>query len=113
MLRKLTQRRFLLFLGAILFALHGVLHPLFHAEGSAPAERNAEAALHDSSGERHALCLSLHCPVCSGVFHAADVPESLSVPPAALHAPQYAPLLQRPASGTVPESCARAPPLFS
>lgn len=87
MLRKLKQYRFPLCLGALLFALSGVLHPLFHMlndDGCRASSATVEKATsshapgdHDKkTPERH----DSHCPVCAGLFSSAEVPEPMAEP---------------------------------
>ena len=81
MLQRLTGRRFLLFLGAMLFAFNGVLHPLFHT-AAAQRGKTAETAAYDFRDDRHAqLHPAPHCPVCTGIFSAAE-PAAASFPSA-------------------------------
>lgn len=80
MLRKLKQYRFPLYLGALFFALSGVLHPLFHQlddDGCRTASATVEKAAsshpsHDRNAPAHR---DSHCPVCAGLFSSAEIPD--------------------------------------
>lgn len=89
MLRKLKKYRFPLYLGALLFALSGVLHPLFHmldddGRRASSATFGTAASSHTSGGhdqkapDHH----DSHCPVCAGLFSSAEVPTPPSLPAA-------------------------------
>jgi hypothetical protein len=77
-LRKLKKHRLLLYLGAILFAFSGVLHPLFHPDGGCCNDRRTITAQQHSDHRRHDRNAPLHqvshCPVCAGLFSSAEVP---------------------------------------
>lgn len=88
MLRKLKQYRFPLYLGALLFALSGALHPLFHIEDGECCGDGISAATggaasshsshdHDRKAPTHH---GSHCPVCAGLFSSAEVPELMAEP---------------------------------
>lgn len=92
MLRELKGVRFPLFLGVMLFALSGVLHPLFHMNSGCcdhPAGTNqAFAAPHSDSGQsenrddnrKAPIHKDSHCPVCAGLFSSAEIPELPMLP---------------------------------
>ncbi len=109
MLQRLTGRRFLLFLGAMLFAFNGVLHPLFHT-AAAQRGKTAETAAYDFRDDRHAqLHPAPHCPVCTGIFSAAEPAADAAM---LFHEPPAAPAASFPAA--VPACAqARAPPRIS
>jgi len=80
LLRKLKQYRFPLYLGALLFALSGVLHPLFHMLDDDGCCRTASAASHSSHDRSAPAHPDSHCPVCAGLFSSAEIPESVAEP---------------------------------
>lgn len=80
MLRKLKQYRFPLYLGALLFALSGVLHPLFHLLDDDGCRSTASTASHSSHDRNAPAQPDSHCPVCAGLFSSAEVPEELPEP---------------------------------
>jgi len=72
-------------MGAMLFALSGVLHPLFHmldddecrtAASATVGKAAAPHSHHDHDRKHH----DSHCPVCAGLFSSAEVPEELPEP---------------------------------
>jgi hypothetical protein len=85
LLRKLKKYRFPLYLGAMLFALSGVLHPLFHMLDDDECRTAASATVgkaasphshHDHDRKHH----DSNCPVCAGLFSSAEVPELAAEP---------------------------------
>lgn len=68
-------------LAAFLFAFNGLLHPLFHAQ-SHEAQGAASEIRQMEHGELFAATQLFHsCPICSGLFSAADLPaQQLQTP---------------------------------
>ena len=113
LLHQKKKRNFWLLLGAFLFAFHGVLHPLFHAE-THPDERTTEtAAYRNDFSKRCAPAISLHCPVCSGIFQAAELPELLLLPEVSRSVLQYPEYPGLPFSRRSTGFRARAPPCLA
>lgn len=113
LLHQKKKRNFWLLLGAFLFAFHGVLHPLFHAEPH-PDERTTEtAAYRNDFSKRCAPAISLHCPVCSGIFQAAELPELLLLPEVSRSVLQYPEYPGLPFSRRSTGFRARAPPCLA
>lgn len=119
MLRKLKQYRFPLYLGALLFALSGVLHPLFHMlddDGCRTASATVEkaAAPHSPGDHKAPEHRDSHCPVCAGLFSSAEVPEELPEPVLPGLSTVYACILSTPhQSEFAVYQQVRAPPVLS
>lgn len=114
MLRKLKQYRFPLYLGALLFALSGVLHPLFHLLDDDGCRSTVSAASHSSHDRNAPAQPDSHCPVCAGLFSSAEVPEPAAEPAVPELPAVYVCLLATP---HLPEFAVhrqvRAPPVLS
>ena len=112
--RQRKKLNCLLLFGALLFAVHGVLHPLFHADAHFNEKASGQESVYqnDSSGYCDGL-LSLHCPVCSGIFQAAELPELLLLPEVSRSVLQYPEYPGLPGSRRSAGFRARAPPCFA
>ena len=114
MLRKLKQYRFPLCLGALLFALSGVLHPLFHMLDDDGCCRTASTASHSSHDRSAPAQPDSHCPVCAGLFSSAEIPQLAAEPVIPELATAYVCILSTPHQ---PEFAVhrreRAPPVLS
>lgn len=108
--------RFGLLFAAFLFAANGLLHPLFHG-ASCRGERRGALLLSASSRMDAAAPIAaadagkLHCPVCSGIFHAAAPAEPFQPEIVILPEHRGLPLSDGFLPDALPASCrARAPP---
>ncbi len=88
-----------LFIAALTFALSGLLHPLFHGHGEPRVQDETAISIHSD------------CPVCHGIFQAAELPETLSLPAELPKLSFVIPLPAQPDFRAIVPHGARAPPL--